>query len=228
MEYISNFGNSEFPANSRIKLASHDRMRRWSDRLNAAMEDRGWNARELARRAKVQYESVAKYTNHKVSQPRGDTVKRLALALDVDPLWLRDGVSRAKEFGVPVVGFVGAGDEISFLDDLTKGDGFDRVPPPAGAPANAVAVIVRGNSMEPMLKDGWVLVYWERREDPTDFISEVCICETADGLVYVKTLRKGLQRGTFTLESTSYPAIENAQLKWAARVEAIYPVARWL
>lgn len=82
-------------------------MAKWSDRLSQAIEDRGWSVRELSARSGVPYHSVAKYLQHKVDQPRGDTVRKLASALDIDPLWLKDGVNRGKQFGVPVVGYVG-------------------------------------------------------------------------------------------------------------------------
>ena len=153
---------------------------------------------------------------------------KLAKALDVDPAWLKTGVGRAKEYGVPVIGYVGAGGQISFLDDFVKGDGLDRIEPAPGAPSHAVALIVRGESMLPALHDGWVITYWDRRDDPTGFIGDLCVAETEDGMTYVKVVRPGLRKGTFTLESHNMDPIENVRLKWAALVEAIYTSARWL
>lgn len=192
------------------------------------MEDRGWSARELSRRSSVPYDNLTKYLHGKVDNPRGATLDKLAKALDVDRLWLKEGVGRAKEYGVPVVGFVGAGGQISFLDDFAKGDGMDRIAPPPSAPSNAVALVVRGESMLPTLLDGWCLIYWDRREEPTDFIGELCIAETEDGNTYVKTLRRGLRKGSFTLESYNADPMEDVRLKWAARVEAIYTSILWL
>lgn len=228
MEYISNSGKKQIPHSRNFFRVNRSLMMNWSTRLKEAMEDRGWSGRELARRSKVNYDNIAKYLQNEVDNPRGDTIDKLAKALDVDAIWLKTGVGRAKEYGVPVVGYVGAGGQISFLDDFAKGEGLDRVAPPPGAPSNAVALIVRGSSMMPVLHDGWVLTYWDRRDDPWPLTGELCVAETADGMTYVKTLRPGLRKGTFTLESYNMEPIENVELKWAAKVEAIYTSVLWL
>lgn len=229
LEYISNPRKRKIPAHWNAGALRRPLMAgRWSNRLQQALDDRGWSVRELSKRSMIPYDNVAKYLQGKVDKPRGETVAKLAQALDVDRLWLQEGVGRAKEYGVPVVGYVGAGGQITFLDDYAKGDGMDRVPPPPGAPASAVALIVRGDSMLPMLRDGWVLIYWDRLEDPASLVGELVIVETEDGMKYVKTLRRGIRKFAWTLESENMPPIENVRLKWAATVEAIYPRLSWL
>ena len=66
-------------------------MKPWTDRLNDTLRQSGWSKTELARRSGVNYDSLNKYLDGKVAQPRGDIMHRLARALGVDTTWLRDG-----------------------------------------------------------------------------------------------------------------------------------------
>jgi len=63
----------------------------WAKRLNTALKKSGWSKAELARRSGVGYDNLNKYLSGKVSQPRGDSLPRLAGALGIDSTWLRDG-----------------------------------------------------------------------------------------------------------------------------------------
>lgn len=54
----------------------------------------------LSKISGVEYNSVAKYLQGKVGKPRGNTMQALADALEVDKLWLQEGVtSGAKDRG---------------------------------------------------------------------------------------------------------------------------------
>lgn len=200
----------------------------WSARLKEAIRDRDWSAAELARKSGVSYDSVVKYLAGGVDNPRGDTLRRLAGALNVGELWLKDGVGTAKEFGVPVTGYIGAGGEVIYLDDYQKGDGFDRVAPPPNAPPNAVALMVRGDSMRPFIRDGWCIVYWNRFDDPSPLFGEMCVVRLTSGETYLKELRPGLRRGKFRLDSFNADPMEEVEVEWAAEIAAIYPRVNWL
>jgi 7-cyano-7-deazaguanine reductase len=66
-------------------------MSNWKIRLKKSFSTTGWSKAELARRSGVQYDSLSKYLDGKVEQPRGESLLKLAKALDVNILWLRDG-----------------------------------------------------------------------------------------------------------------------------------------
>lgn len=66
--------------------------RHWSDRLKDAMNDADLKPAELARVTGLSLTLLGKYLAGKTAQPRGDTMERLASALKVPYLWLRDGV----------------------------------------------------------------------------------------------------------------------------------------
>lgn len=119
---------------------------------------------------------------------------------------------------IPVVGYVGAGSEVFAVDDHAKGDGIEEIEAPYGM-LNGIAVIVRGNSMEPKYSDGEVL-YIEKTVYAVDsLIGEPVYVQTADGRSYVKKLHYGASPGTFTLVSFNAPPIENVA------IERVYPIA---
>lgn len=64
----------------------------WARRLNEALGDTDWSAAELARQSGVPTARVYKYLDGKVSRPRGRAQDDLADALNVNNLWLRDGI----------------------------------------------------------------------------------------------------------------------------------------
>jgi len=67
-------------------------MRHWAKRLNDSLHQSGWSKTELARRSGVSYDSLNKYLAARVDNPRGDSLPRLASALGLNIVWLRDGV----------------------------------------------------------------------------------------------------------------------------------------
>ena len=71
-------------------------MSNWKERLHKVFVETGWSKAELARRADIQYDSLSKYLNGKVDQPRGDSLLKLSKTLGVNISWLRDGVGPKK------------------------------------------------------------------------------------------------------------------------------------
>lgn len=124
----------------------------------------------------------------------------------------------------PVVGYIGGGAEFFPVDDHPKGEGIELVPPPPGVLAPCVAARVRGDSMYPMLEDGW-LVFWTRDHDGVtdDCINRLCVVQLKDGPTLVKRLRRGSKPGRWTLESHNAPSRLDVLLEWAAPVLDIRP-----
>jgi phage repressor protein C with HTH and peptisase S24 domain len=144
----------------------------------------------------------------------------IAPALGVDPEDLMVGVRKT----VPVVGYVGAGSEVMPFDDHAQGEGMDDVPCPRGIdPHNTVALIVRGDSMEPLIQEGWMLFYSRPNEPaPWDVIGKTCVVKVAnDGPTLVKRLQRGYTTGKFNLISSNAAPREDVALEWAAPVLAI-------
>lgn len=73
-------------------------MGNWHERLNIAFRRWGGTQTELETASGVSVASISKYLGGKVANPRGDIIDKLADALDVDRLWLKEGVVGDDDF----------------------------------------------------------------------------------------------------------------------------------
>lgn len=126
---------------------------------------------------------------------------------------------------VPVVGYVGAGQEMFSYDDYAQGGGLEEVDAPeAVGDRPVVAVRVRGESMHP-LREGWLLFY--RRDQhgvPEDCLNRLCVVKLADdGPILVKEVRRGYRPNRFILTSWNAAPLEDVEVDWAAPVLSIRP-----
>ncbi len=124
----------------------------------------------------------------------------------------------ATHISVPMVGYVGAGSEVFAIDDHAKGDGFEMIPAPPGL-TNGIALIVRGDSMEPKYTDGETLFIEKTIYGVDSLIGENCYIQLADGRCYVKKLQYGSTPGLYTLISYNAPPIHDVP------IERVYPIA---
>ena len=121
---------------------------------------------------------------------------------------------------VPVVGYAAGGDEWLPVDDYARGDGMQPVELSLGD-ADPIAIMVRGDSMAPVYRDGDILVCSRQRgSDLSSALNRDCVVKTVDGRCYIKFLLRGDKRGRFRLRSynVSYPDVEDEVLDWAAPV----------
>jgi transcriptional regulator with XRE-family HTH domain len=121
---------------------------------------------------------------------------------------------------IPVVGYAAGGEEWSPVDDYAPGDGMEPVELGLGD-ADPIAIMVRGESMAPVYRNGDVLICSRQRgTDLTAALNRDCVVRTADGRCYIKFLVKGSRAGRFRLRSynLSFPDLEDQALDWAAPV----------
>ncbi|MBL4802816.1 MAG: helix-turn-helix transcriptional regulator [Emcibacter sp.] len=197
-------------------------METWNERLKRSLEGKFKSVAEFARHSGVPKDSIHKYIKNGVNQPRGDTLDRLAVSLDVDLLWLKEGMIGSSHY-IPVVGYVGAGGEFLPFDDHAKGGGIDEVLAPPEMTEKAVAVQVRGDSMYPVYQEGDILFY-TRNGEATNIeqcIGKECVVQVSDGAIYIKILGKGSEPGLFTLSSFNHPPIVDITIEWAAKVSYV-------
>lgn len=143
-------------------------------------------------------------------------LERIAEALRVSPTELIDWDRK-----VPVVGYVGAGAQISPAPDIAHGAALEEIDLPWPAGPEAAAVIVRGDSMHPVYREGDILIYEDRHADPVHLLGRECVVALADGRMYVKELAKGSKPGLFTLLSWNAPPIYDTAVAWAAPVRYV-------
>ena len=148
-----------------------------------------------------------------------DWIEALAKALDIDPVDLFRPPPAVRR--VPVVGYVGAGAQITPAPDIAHGAALEEIDLPWPAGPEATAVIVRGDSMHPVYREGDILIYEDRHTDPAHLLGRECIVALTDGRMYVKELARGSKPGLFTLLSWNAPPIYDAAVAWAAPVRYV-------
>lgn len=196
------------------------------DRLRQLREKRYRTIQEAADAMGVKKDTLAQHENGTQGRklPR-DAAIRYAKFYNVSLDWLINGkVGAQKRAQTPVVGYIGAGAEVFPVDDHPQGEGLESVDPPSGLELDCVAARVRGDSMYPMLEDGW-LVFWTKDADGVaeECLNKLCIVQIKDGPMLVKRLRRGSRAGRWNLESHNAPLRSDVALEWAARVIDIRP-----
>lgn len=195
-----------------------------ASRVAALRKARGWSQARFAEELGVTQPTVSRWERG-IDEPEDIHIDRMASLAGISPAQFRYGTDTVNgQLTVPVVGYVGAGEEILPVDDHEMGGGLEHVElPPELQDEGLCAVIIRGNSMRP-LRDRW-RVYYRRDQDgvPPDCIGELCVVKLLDGRLFLKELRRGSEPGTYTLNSwnASVDPIENQRVEWAALVEAV-------
>ena len=197
-------------------------------RIRALRKAMGLSQAGFAERIGVDQSNVSRWENG--AEPDDAHIRKLAELAAVHPAALRYGglaePAPAPRFATaPVVGYVGAGQEVFAHDDHALGGGLEEVEAPEGVGEDpVVAVRVRGESMHPM-RDGWLLFY--RRDQhgvPDACLNRLCIVKLAeDGPIMVKEVRRGYRAHHFVLTSWNAPPLEDVRVDWAARVLSIRP-----
>lgn len=145
-----------------------------------------------------------------------DIIKRLAAALNCRPqdIISDDGTQECNT--VPLVGYVGAGAEVSPIDDHAQGAGLDEIEAPQGLNLYGyVAVRVRGDSMFPRYFENEVIAFKRNVDWSNECLNKECVVKLKDGRCFVKIVRAGSKDGLFTLESFNAPLIYDIEIEWA-------------
>lgn len=122
-------------------------------------EDRGLTQEKLAELADLNRVTVAKYEMGRVI-PSSNTLLRLAEALRVSPNILLGGdaaeeMSNRKAIPIPVLGRVPAGIPFEAIEDVLD---WEEIPAEQAKRGEYFALKVKGDSMEPRIYDGDVLI----------------------------------------------------------------------
>ncbi len=189
-------------------------------RLSWARERAGFSsARQAALRHHWGYSTYAAHENGQ-NDYDDKAAARYAKAFKVSAGWLLtgEGSPSPKSMKHPVVNYVAGGSELVPIDDYPQGEGIEEVELPAGVPANAVVVKVKGESMHPRYYDGEYLVYIRDGRSPDELVGRECVVELVDGRKMVKMVRRGSKKGLFRLESFNAAPIEDVKIRWAGYV----------
>ncbi|AGT09105.1 LexA family transcriptional regulator [Paracoccus aminophilus] len=133
---------------------------------------------------------------------------------------------------IAVAGCVGAGAQVPLVDATEHGDALFHIAAPEpllrnGPPKDIAAVEIKGDSMSPMYQPGDVLFYTRHTHEgiPEEDIGRPCIVEDANGMAWVKQVKRGDSQGLWNLISLNPTAetMHNVRIKWAARVMLALP-----
>lgn len=152
------------------------------------------------------------------------TITALAPILKTTVGWLLSGTGdeeSAEPRTVPIVGYVGAGSEAHYY---ASGDGeLDEVEAPEGAAPQTVGVLIRGESMGPLLEN-WLVFYDDVRSPITeDLFGRVCVVGLANGKVLIKLVQPSRTKGFYHLLSNAEGPMLDQEVNWAARVKTMRP-----
>lgn len=130
-----------------------------SRRLLEAMNDIGIKQRELADKAQIAESSVSHYVNGSHA-PSNKTAGKLADILGVSPVWLmgfdvpKYHISQtSRSVRIPVYGRVAAGIPMEATENIID---YEEIP--ASWPGEYAALKVKGDSMEPKISEGDILI----------------------------------------------------------------------
>ncbi len=195
----------------------------WNDRLQQKFDETGWSKRELSRRANVSYDNVIKYLSGKVDKPRGDTLGKLARAVNTTSIWLERGLNIDEGYTeVPIMGYVGVGAVINPIFKLPPAAGRYQITLTFTVPEEIIAFVVKGESMLPKYNDGDVIVALrDQRRNNESFYGEEAIVETSDGRRFLKQIVRSNEN--VMLMSWNALPIENITLAWIGEIYAIIP-----
>lgn len=181
------------------------------DKIRTRREELGWSQNQLAARANTNQSTV-----DRLERGQTNNSKHLAAIL------LALGLTNRQSNTLPVVGYVGGGQEVLAIDDHTQGDGIEHIDAPPGV-ENGIALVVRGSSMAPRFEDGDYIIIEKIFLDVRSLIGRACYVKLADGRCYLKTLAAGSTPGRFTLLSINGPDIPDVVLEQAFPVAWVKP-----
>lgn len=168
---------------------------------------------------------VSTYLGHENGDrnPSRAAAIRYARAYHVRWEWLLEGEGMPRSAAITqvvVIGEVVAGSTIILNHDSNK----KLVSAPYDANVTTAAVQVGGASMRGIADEGWIIFFDHVKRPPTqNLIGKLCVVETGDGRLLVRTLQPGRKRGRYDLESPTESTLRDCEIVWAARVTWIKP-----
>lgn len=134
----------------------------WHDRLRRLVKDKELTMADLSRLSGVPYDSVNKYLRGDIQQPRGNTLDKLAAALETTTIYLTNGLTDRKPLPanpIPIRGSVAAGVWLEAGEkDLEPADWLPFNPVPQFPHESVYCLKVQGDSLDKVAPEGSTLV----------------------------------------------------------------------
>lgn len=181
------------------------------ERIRSRRDELGWTQAELAVAAGTNQATVDRIERGQTKNSK--YLKQILLALNL---------TEGQKYLVPVVGYIGGGQQVFAIDDHEKGDGLEHIDAPPGVD-NGIALIVRGDSMAPRYEDGDYVIVEKVFIDLNSLIGKNCYVKLVDGRCYLKKLAAGSRPNRYNLLSINGPAIPDVLIEQAFPIAWVKP-----
>lgn len=158
----------------------------FSRRLSQIMSDTGVSAAELSRKTGISEAVISQYRSGKY-EPKQDRLEEFAKAFNVSEAWLmgydvpmdrKENISTlSHSIKIPVFGNVAAGIPIEAITDFDPEDpdDWEDIPEIMSRGGEYIALRLKGDSMEPRMRSGDVVIVRLQPTVDSDDIAVVCI-----------------------------------------------------
>lgn len=197
-------------------------------RLRAARAKRYRTAKEAAAAMGVPYGT---YSGHEAGS-RGfneEDAERYAKFFRVSAEWIMFGRGEEESNNVVgVAGYISAGGSIETGDEQLDASGnLFEISVPFPVPSDAIAFVVKGESMWPRYDPDDVIICSRPSSDPQQLVGWEAAVSTPEGNRYLKRLMEGTKRGLYSLESHNAAPIRDVAVAWASEVLGLVRARRW-
>ena len=187
-----------------------------SEWLRTAMQEADLSGAELARQLSEKlHRSIDRAAVSKMLKEERDIKADEMLAIEQ-----LTGLAAPKTIQVPLKGRIGAGQEVYAFED----GGYEMVEANAAAKPWTIALVVDGTSMFPAYEPG-TLIYYSDNLSPELLVNRQCVVKLTDGRIFVKILRRGRAKDTWTLQSVNpaFADMEDQLVEWVAKIDWTKP-----
>lgn len=199
-----------------------------NSRLRSARIKAGFKS---ARAAAMRYGwTPSTYASHENGQTQvpSDAAREYAKAFKVSAAWILTGEGvQAAQNVVRIMGFVGAGGDISPEYEQVPEEGLSDIECPFPLPDDAIAFRVEGTSMWPRYDPGDVIIVRNKQSDPDSLLGLEVAVRISKGQRYLKRVLRGKSRGLFDLESHNAEPIRGVKISWVSEVHAVIRAGQW-
>ncbi len=157
------------------------------NRIKSLRIEKNLTQSQLAELCGVHQTAVSQWEKNR-TQPDADSLKILSEVLDASiDVILGNAQASSKGVKIPVLGYVRAGMPVEAVEEILD---YEEIPPNLAATGEFFALYIRGNSMEPKICDGDVVIVRKQPDINSGDIAVVLV-NSMDA-----TVKKVVKRGT--------------------------------
>lgn len=168
----------------------------FKDRLRELRLSRGLTLQQVADYVGLQKAAIYKYEHGLTVNPKRSLIEKLAVLFQVSPSYLlginddeEKSDSVTKGVRIPVLGNVAAGIPITAITDV---EDWEEIPEKLASSGTYFALRIKGQSMEPRIKDGDVVIVKQQSDVDTGDVAIVLVNGDEATVKEVKKLDTGI------------------------------------